>query len=65
MKFVAFLKKNEDYQFFIKKKVFDASLLTSVLNGCETWLTSGNAVHACYQGFTGSKEEHPKLTMQN
>ena len=38
LKYVSFSKKNNDIPFFIKKKVFDAALMSSLLYGCETWL---------------------------
>ena len=40
-KFVAFLDKNNDLPFVIKKRIFDACLLSTILYGCESWL-NGN-----------------------
>ena len=40
-KFMAFLNKNNDLPFVIKKRVFDACLLSAILYGCESWL-NGN-----------------------
>ena len=37
-KFIAFLDKNFDLPFVIKKRVFDACLLSAMLYGCESWL---------------------------
>ena len=37
-KFISFLEKNCDLPFIIKKRVFDACLLSALLYGCESWL---------------------------
>ena len=37
LKFVAFVKKNNDIPFMVKKRVFDAALTSSLLYGCESW----------------------------
>ena len=37
-KFILFLGKNGDLPFAIKKRVFDACLLSALLYGCESWL---------------------------
>ena len=37
-KFMAFIEKNSDIPFIIKKRVFDACLLSAILYGCESWL---------------------------
>ena len=37
-KFILFLGKNSDLPFIIKKRVFDACLLSALLYGCESWL---------------------------
>ena len=39
-KFIAFLDKNNDIPFIIKKRVFDACLLSALLYGCESWLNA-------------------------
>jgi len=39
-KFIAFLDKNRDLPFIIKKRVFDACLLSALLYGCESWLNA-------------------------
>ena len=37
-KFISFIGKNNDLPFVIKKRVFDACLLSALLYGCESWL---------------------------
>ena len=37
-KFISFLDKNSDIPFIVKKRVFDACLLSAILYGCESWL---------------------------
>ena len=37
-KFVSFLHKNNHLPFAIKKRVFDACLMSAILYGCESWL---------------------------
>lgn len=39
-KFVSFLHKNTDTPFSVKKRVFDAMVLSAVLYGCESWLNA-------------------------
>ncbi len=39
-KFVSFLKKNNDVPFQVKKRVFDAALMSAILYGCESWLNA-------------------------
>lgn len=36
--FVSFIAKNRDVPFVVKKRVFDAALMSSLLYRCETWL---------------------------
>ena len=49
MKFVAFVTKNADFPFWVKRKVLDAALLSSVLYSCESWLgTSVKAAQSMY-----------------
>lgn len=36
-KFIAFIEKNNDLPFIIKKRVFDACLISAILYGCESW----------------------------
>lgn len=38
LKYVNFLKKNNDVPFVVKKRVLDAALMSSLLYGCESWL---------------------------
>ena len=38
LKFVSFIKKNNDEPFVVKKRVFDAALLSSLIYGCESWV---------------------------
>ena len=38
-KFEAFVNKNPDAPFIVKKKVFDAALLSAILYGIESWLS--------------------------
>ena len=40
MKFISFLKKNNDIPFQVKRRVFDACLTSSILYGCESWLNA-------------------------
>ena len=40
LKFVAFIRKNNDIPFIVKKRVFDAALSSSLLYGCESWFTA-------------------------
>ena len=35
-KFIAFIEKNSDIPFVIKKRVFDACLISAILYGCES-----------------------------
>ena len=37
-KFVSFLHKNNHLPFVIKKRVFDACIISAILYGCESWL---------------------------
>ena len=39
-KFVSFLKKNNDIPFRVKKRIFDAVLISAILYGCESWLNA-------------------------
>ena len=48
-KFAAFVAKNIDFPFWIKRRVMDAALMTSVLYGCESWIGRGiNAAQSAY-----------------
>ena len=39
-KFVSFLNKNNDIPFNVKKRIFDAALMSAILYGCESWLNA-------------------------
>ncbi|XP_071548805.1 uncharacterized protein [Panulirus ornatus] len=41
LKFIAFVNKNNDIPFYVKRKVFEAALTSSLLYGCESWLNGG------------------------
>ena len=38
LKFISFINKNNDVPFIVKKKVFDAALMSSILYGSESWI---------------------------
>ena len=38
IKFVSFSNENRDIPFIVKRRVFDAALMSAVLYGCESWL---------------------------
>ena len=38
IKFISFIKKNNDVPFIVKRRVFDAALMSSLLYGCESWV---------------------------
>ena len=38
LKFVSFLRKNNDIPYIVKRRVFDAALTSSLLYGCESWV---------------------------
>lgn len=38
LKFVSFVKKNNDVPFIVKRRVFDAALTSALLYGCESWV---------------------------
>lgn len=40
VKFLSFIKKNNDVPFQVKKRVSDAGLMSAVLYGCESWLNA-------------------------
>ena len=39
LKFTSFLRKNSDAPFIVKEKVWDSCLTSSIMYGCETWLS--------------------------
>ena len=50
LKFISFINKNNDVPFMIKKKIFDAALMSAVLYGCESWLNGDlNPVDKLYK----------------
>ena len=61
LKFVSFCQKNNDIPFYIKKKVFHAAVMSSILYGCETWL-NGNIkpmeklYHMCIKHLLGVRK---------
>ncbi len=38
LKYVSFVKKNADAPFSVKKRIFEAALMSTLLYGCESWL---------------------------
>ena len=38
LKYVSFLTKNNDVPFIVKRRVFDAALMSSLMYGCESWV---------------------------
>ena len=40
LKFVSFISKNNDVPFVVKKRVFEAALMSSLVYGCESWLAA-------------------------
>ena len=40
MKFLSFVDKNNDAPFYVKMRVFDACIMSSLLYGCETWMNA-------------------------
>ena len=38
LKYVSFLKKNNDVPFIVKRRVLDAAMMSSLLYGCESWV---------------------------
>ena len=40
LKFVSFMKKNNDIPFVVKRRVFEAALLSAIIYGCESWLNA-------------------------
>ena len=58
LKFVSFLKKNNDFPFYAKRKVFDACLMSSLVYGCESWLNAdlrpvARLYHSCLKHLLG------------
>ena len=40
LKFFAFVAKNCNFPFWVKKKVFEAAILSAILYSCESWLSN-------------------------
>ncbi len=38
LKFVSFINKNNDVPFIVKRRVFEAALMSALLYGCESWI---------------------------
>ncbi len=38
LKFVSFIRKNNDIPFIVKRRLFDAALMSALLYGCESWV---------------------------
>lgn len=38
LKFVSFVNKNNDTPFIVKRRVFEAALMSGILYGCESWI---------------------------
>ena len=38
LKFVQFVRKNNDVPFVVKRRVFDGALMLALLYGCESWM---------------------------
>ena len=39
LKLIAFFQKNNDFTFYVKRKILEAAFLPTLLYGCESWLT--------------------------
>lgn len=40
LKFISFIKKINDIPFIVKRGVFEAALMSVLIYGCESWLTT-------------------------
>ncbi len=40
LKFISFISKNIDVPFYVKKKVFEAALMSTLVYGCESWVAA-------------------------
>ena len=61
LKFVSFCKKNNDIPFIVKKRVFHAALMSSILYGCESWLDGNikpmeNLYNMCMKHLLGVRK---------
>ena len=52
MKFVAFMSKNCDFPFIVKKQVLESALLSSIFYGCEAWTNhSARLIEVTYRSL--------------
>ena len=61
LKFVSFCNKNNDVPFYIKKKIFHAAVMSSILYGCESWLNGDikpmeKLYHMCVKHLLGVRK---------
>ena len=61
LKFVSFCQKNNDAPFYVKKKIFNAALMSSILYGCESWLDGNikpmeNLYNMCIKHLLGVRK---------
>ena len=61
LKFVSFCLKNNDVPFYVKKKVFHAAVMSSILYGCESWLNGNikpmeNIYNMCIKHLLGVRK---------
>ena len=65
LKFDAFVKKNSDFPFKVKLKVFEAAVVSSITYGCESWLSqaaiaSANTLYmSCVKALLGVRKTTP------
>ena len=52
LKFISFLSKNFDFPFWVKRKVLDSALFSTILYGCEVWL--GNRIKVVTATYNAS-----------
>ena len=61
LKFVSFCQKNNDIPFYVKKKVFHAAVMSTILYGCESWLNGNirpmeNIYNMCVKHLLGVRK---------
>ena len=61
LKFVSFCQKNNDVPFFVKKKIYHAALMSSILYGCESWFNGNikpmeNLYNMCIKHLLGVRK---------
>jgi len=64
IKFSSFLRKNSEAPFHIKQRVWESAMSSSVLYGCETWLTNdmatiNTALYASLKDLLGVRVQTP------